>query len=119
MNRLWGARQPIINGDGLQTRDYIHVSDVVAANVAALGRPGFHIYNVGTGQETDVVELYRAIATSLDRRSRSRPMVPACPASSADLPSMPPSSDPSSECPTPHPLSDGIARTAEWFKSRA
>ena len=48
----------IDHGDGLQTRDYVHVSDVVAANLAALGRPGFHIYNVGTGVETNVVQIY-------------------------------------------------------------
>ena len=59
------GRRRTINGDGLQTRDYVHVSDVVRANLAAAGRPGFHIYNVGTGVETSVVELYKEIARAL------------------------------------------------------
>src|SRR6185503_17582155 len=59
LNRLLAGRVPTINGDGGQTRDYVHVSDVVRANLAAGGLPGFHIYNVGTGIETDVNELYQ------------------------------------------------------------
>ena len=55
----------MINGDGLQTRDYVFVGDVVRANLAALGRPGFGIFNVGTGVETDVNTLYRPSRTAL------------------------------------------------------
>jgi UDP-glucose 4-epimerase len=58
------GKQPVINGDGLQTRDYIHVSDVVRANMAAIGRPGFHTYNVGTGIESTVVDLYDGLRTA-------------------------------------------------------
>jgi UDP-glucose 4-epimerase len=61
LNRLLAGETPTINGAGLQTRDYVHVSDVVRANLAAAGRRGFHTYNVGTGVETSVVELYDAI----------------------------------------------------------
>src|SRR3954452_8099812 len=43
LNRLLAGQRPTINGDGLQTRDYVHVSDVVKANLAAAGLPGFHI----------------------------------------------------------------------------
>ena len=46
-----------IFGDGLQTRDYVFVGDVVAATLAAAGRSA-GIYNVGTGIETTVVSLY-------------------------------------------------------------
>jgi UDP-glucose 4-epimerase len=54
-----------INGDGLQTRDYVHVSDVVRANMAVLGMPGFVTFNVGTGVETSVVELYGELARAV------------------------------------------------------
>jgi UDP-glucose 4-epimerase len=49
-----------IYGDGRQTRDYVYVGDVVRAVVAAIGRDGA-VYNVGTGVETSVLELYDAI----------------------------------------------------------
>ncbi len=64
LDRLLAGRDAVINGDGLQTRDYVHVSDIVAANLAALGLPGFRTYNVGTGVETSVVELYRLLAAA-------------------------------------------------------
>jgi UDP-glucose 4-epimerase len=44
-----------IFGDGRQTRDYVYVGDVVAATLAAQGHAG--VFNVGTGQETSVLEL--------------------------------------------------------------
>ncbi len=46
-----------INGTGEQTRDYVFVSDVVAANMAALTAEGSGPYNVGTGVETSVNEI--------------------------------------------------------------
>ena len=51
--------QVTINGDGLQSRDYVYVGDVVEANVMALEQEANLLCNVGTGVETDVVTLYR------------------------------------------------------------
>ena len=53
------GRAPKIYGDGSQTRDYVFVGDVVRALVGGLGLKG-GVFNVGTGQETSVVELYEA-----------------------------------------------------------
>ncbi|MEM1115797.1 MAG: NAD-dependent epimerase/dehydratase family protein [Bacteroidota bacterium] len=50
-----------INGPGTQTRDYVFVGDVVRAFVAALAEPESGIFNVGTGVETDVNDLFRHI----------------------------------------------------------
>jgi UDP-glucose 4-epimerase len=49
--------QPRIFGDGRQTRDYVYVGDVARATLAAIGQEG-GVYNVGTGKETSVLELY-------------------------------------------------------------
>jgi UDP-glucose 4-epimerase len=65
LDRLLEGREAVINGDGRQTRDYVYVGDVVAANLAALEMPGFEVLNVGTGVETDVVELYAQIAAAV------------------------------------------------------
>ena len=52
---------PKINGDGKQTRDYVHVGDVVAANLRALESSYTGPLNIGTGHETDVLELFRLL----------------------------------------------------------
>ncbi|HEY9166358.1 MAG TPA: NAD-dependent epimerase/dehydratase family protein [Candidatus Kryptonia bacterium] len=57
-DKLLNGEQPVINGDGKQTRDYVFVGDVVRANVLALAYPKNEIFNIGTGRETDVNELF-------------------------------------------------------------
>ncbi|HLB00642.1 MAG TPA: NAD-dependent epimerase/dehydratase family protein [Bacteroidota bacterium] len=59
--KMLAGAQPLINGDGLQTRDYVYVGDVVSANMFALGFAGSGIFNVGTGIETDVNTLFRSL----------------------------------------------------------
>jgi UDP-glucose 4-epimerase len=55
--RLRAGERPTVFGDGRQTRDYIYVGDVVAAALAAAGSEASGPLNVGTGLETDVLEL--------------------------------------------------------------
>lgn len=57
--KMLAGEQPIINGDGKQTRDYVYVDDVVAANVIALKLNGTHTYNIGTGVESTVNDIFR------------------------------------------------------------
>ena len=59
--RLLRGEAVTINGPGTQTRDYVYVGDVVRAFVAALAREESGIFNVGTGVETDVNELFHHI----------------------------------------------------------
>lgn len=65
-NKLLEGEQPIINGDGTQTRDYIFVGDVVKANNMALKHPDTNIYNVGTGPENDVNTIFHILRTQLN-----------------------------------------------------
>jgi UDP-glucose 4-epimerase len=55
--RLAEGQRVKIFGDGRQTRDYVYVGDVVTATLAAAGQAG-GVFNVGTGRETSVLELY-------------------------------------------------------------
>jgi UDP-glucose 4-epimerase len=59
---LLSGRTPTVFGDGRQTRDYIYVGDVVAAFLAAAESDAGGAFNIGTGIETDVLELGAAIA---------------------------------------------------------
>ena len=60
--RILNGEQPVINGDGRQTRDYVFVGDVVRANELALSAGDNKIYNIGTGIETDVNTLFQTIS---------------------------------------------------------
>lgn len=53
--------QPIINGTGMQTRDFVYVEDVVDSIMATLPPDVQGIYNVGTGQETSVNDCYKIL----------------------------------------------------------
>lgn len=57
--KLLKGETPIINGDGKQTRDYVYVGDVVDVNKIALSKDAAGSFNIGTGIETNVVEIYR------------------------------------------------------------
>jgi UDP-glucose 4-epimerase len=61
--RLLSGVQPIINGDGKQTRDYVFVTDVARANVTALQVDFCGPINIGTSIETDVNQLYQHLRT--------------------------------------------------------
>jgi UDP-glucose 4-epimerase len=55
--RLAAGEAPRIFGDGRQTRDYVYAADVARATLAAVGLEG-GVFNIGTGAETSVLELY-------------------------------------------------------------
>ena len=59
LGALARGETPRIFGDGSQTRDYVYAGDVARATLAAAGQDG-GVFNVGTGSETSVVELYEA-----------------------------------------------------------
>jgi UDP-glucose 4-epimerase len=57
-----GRERPTVFGDGKQTRDYIYVGDVVAAELAAAESEASGPINIGTGHETDVLGLVDRLA---------------------------------------------------------
>jgi UDP-glucose 4-epimerase len=59
---LLDGGSPRVFGDGLQTRDYIYVGDVVSAFLAAADSDAVGEFNVGTGVETSVLDLGAQIA---------------------------------------------------------
>ncbi len=57
-NKLIKCENPVINGDGGQTRDYVFVEDVIDANIRAIESDFTGCINIGTGIETTVNELF-------------------------------------------------------------
>jgi hypothetical protein len=76
---LLNGDAPIIYEDGCQSRDFVHVSDIVQANMLALEADATSIagqvFNVGTGRPTNLIELLELLEKSLDT-SGVDPIVP-------------------------------------------
>jgi nucleoside-diphosphate-sugar epimerase len=69
ITRMLGGEQPVIYGDGEQTRDFVYVEDVVQANILAAEAPGGsgEIYNVASSESLTVNGLARTIAEIIGR----------------------------------------------------
>lgn len=115
--KFLGGESPRIFGDGRQTRDYVHVSDIVAANRAVLESWTPGIYNVGTGIETSLRDVYRAVAAGLDRQTDPVHL----PANRAELARNVLSSDRLARTFSVRPrlaFADGLAATLPWYRDR-
>jgi UDP-glucose 4-epimerase len=67
VTRLLAGERPIVYGDGLQTRDFVHVSDVVRANLlaaAAKDAPG-EVVNVASGRSASLLELIALVQKAI------------------------------------------------------
>ena len=59
--RLLEGQPPTVFGDGLQTRDYVYIDDVVRANLAAAESSAGGAFNIGRGEQTTVLDLVDAL----------------------------------------------------------
>jgi dTDP-L-rhamnose 4-epimerase len=68
-SRLLNDQSPVIFEDGEQTRDFVHVSDIVQANLLALetDRADYQAVNVGTGRATSVKQVMKMLADGLGK----------------------------------------------------
>lgn len=73
-SRLKNDNSPIIFEDGLQTRDFISVKDIVRANILAMENSGFdyQALNIGTGKQTSVLDVVRTL-TNIFGKPRIKP----------------------------------------------
>lgn len=72
---MLSERRPHIYGDGSQERDFVYVSDVVQANLAAINKGHGRTYNIGTGQQVSVARIYEMLReiTEFDQDPDYRP----------------------------------------------
>ncbi len=115
--RLLEGRPCTVFGDGKQTRDYVFAGDVARANLLAAEKRFDGALNVGTGVETDVVELHRHLARAAGSTAppehapaRLGEQRRSCvdPAAAARAIGWRPEVA----------LADGLARTFEWFRAQ-
>lgn len=65
ISRLLQHQSPIIYGDGAQTRDFVYVKDVAAANLAALNTDVSDIMNIGSGSSVSISNLYERVTREI------------------------------------------------------
>jgi UDP-glucose 4-epimerase len=107
-----------VNGDGKQTRDYVYVGDVARANLLALERECAGAVNIGTGIETDVNQLAQLLLEATGSRSEVR----HGPVKAGEQRRSVVDSTRAAERLGWRPetsLATGLARTVEFFRSRA
>lgn len=71
-NEFINHRNPIINGDGEQTRDFIYVKDVAKANLAAIQNGHNETFNIGSNQKISINRLYTLMRENFNSSFTSR-----------------------------------------------
>jgi len=67
ISKVWQDKSPIIYGDGEQTRDFTFVQDAIQANIIAAESNATGVFNIGTGGNTTINALAKAIIKIIDR----------------------------------------------------
>jgi len=116
-SKLLRGEEAVVHGDGLQTRDFVFVDDVIKANLLAMKYGKNGCFNVGTGLETDINTIFDKVKASTGS-AQERINGPGMPGEqrrsviSFDLIKKEMGWSPSVS------LDDGIQKTADYFKSR-
>jgi UDP-glucose 4-epimerase len=116
-DKIIDGEQPLINGLGLQTRDFIFVNDVVDAVISAAKKSRNKIFNVGTGKETNINFIFRQLKNILKSDCQEK----HGPAKKGEQQrSCLDSSKAKKELlwQLKYSLEAGLAETAEWFLSK-
>jgi UDP-glucose 4-epimerase len=106
-----------IDWDGEQTRDYIYVGDVVAANVAALTKGSGEIYVIGAGKETSVNAVHAAL-TEVTGFDAPITRAPKRPGDARQIYFNPAKAKKELGWTAQVSLIDGMRRTVEFFRER-
>jgi dTDP-L-rhamnose 4-epimerase len=71
-SRLLNNNSPVIFEDGLQSRDFVHVTDIVQANLLAMTRPEMDLgtYNVGAGEQITILDVALGISENLGKSTQ-------------------------------------------------
>lgn len=117
---LLEGRAPKIYGDGLQSRDFTYIDNVVDANLLAMERSpaGFSLFNVGAGEQVTLLDLYRAMGQELGVHLEPERLAPRAGDVRHSLASLELVRAGLGYQPRVH-WRDGLARTVAWYRARA
>lgn len=115
-NNMLHNKEILINGSGEQSRDFVYISDIVAANIAAINNKFIGTVNIGTGIETSVNKIFDSIKKltgsnqdkihGLAKKGEQFRSVLACNKAKKELSWKP-----------EHSLQTGLIQTVDYFKS--
>ena len=116
LHQLLEGRTPRINGDGLQTRDFVYVEDVARANLLGVESAASGALNIGTAREANIVQLAENLvkATGGPKPTHGPPAPGEQRRSVID----PAAAKKALGWEPRVGFEEGLERTAEWFKSR-
>lgn len=114
---ILAARTPTIFGDGRQTRDFVYVGDVAAANLRALDAPAGQIANIGTAIETTVNDLFAKLADLCEFRGKPA-YAPPRPGDVRHIALDLTRAKTWLKWAPQVNLDEGLSRTVEWFRGR-
>ena len=117
IGKMLRGEVPTIFGDGEQLRDYVYVSDIVRANIAAFERGDGQVYNIGSAIGTSVNQIYAKLQHII---GFSRPPIYAEPRTGEIQKISLESSKAWKELgwKASVAMDEGLTRTVEWFKER-
>jgi UDP-glucose 4-epimerase len=116
--KLLSGEHPIIFGDGRQSRDFVFVEDVAAANVSALFCEASGPVNVGTGVDTSIIDVVETLCALADWEAA--PQFGPARAGEVQRTCLDNSRAKDWLGWSPQvPISEGLARTKDYFDSRA
>ena len=115
LHKMLRGGDPVINGDGEQTRDFVYVEDVARANALAVSSATTGALNVGTGVETSVKEVARILAEAAGHR-KAIAHGPTAPGEQRRSSVDPRAARAQLGWEPRVALGEGLARTAAWFR---
>jgi UDP-glucose 4-epimerase len=116
LHQLLEGRTPRINGDGLQTRDFVFVEDVARANALAVESASSGALNIGTAREANIAQL----AEKLVQATAGSPPThgPQAPGEQRRSVIDPSAAKKALGWEPRIGFEEGLERTAEWFKAQ-
>src|SRR5256885_1483235 len=116
LHQLPEGRAPRINGDGLQTRDFVYVEDVARANVLGVESVASGALNVGTARESNIVQLAGKLVKATGGPTPTHG--PPAPGEQRRSVIDPAAAKKALGWEPRVGFEEGLERTAEWFKSQ-
>ncbi len=116
INKMLKNEQPLIHGDGKQTKDYIFIDDVIDATFLSFKKGLKGVLNIGTTREVSVLDIFYKIKKLINSKTKPKHIPPP----SCNLKRVCLSTKKAKKCINWQPkytLEEGLKKTVEWFKN--